>query len=286
MVTFHGERLEGRYVLFRTDGKNWMIHRMDPPQDPEREPMPQQVKPMLARLGDLPARRRALGVRDQVGRRARDRLRRGRQAAAREPQRERHHAPLPRAARARASVGERTRPILDGEVVAFDDSGRPSFQKLQGRMHLTSEHAVRRLAASDPVAYLIFDLLWLDGHSLMDAALPRAPRAADRARPPGRPLADAGAPPRRRRGAARGLARAGPGGHHRQAPRLPVHARPALADLGQGQERAPRPTSWSAAGCRARGAAASVSAPSWSASTRTASCATPGGSARASTRPS
>jgi bifunctional non-homologous end joining protein LigD len=35
-------------------------------------------------------------------------------------------------------------------------------------MHLTSEHAVRRLAASDPVAYLIFDLLWLDGHSLMD----------------------------------------------------------------------------------------------------------------------
>jgi bifunctional non-homologous end joining protein LigD len=52
--------------------------------------------------------------------------------------------------------------------VAFGDDGRPSFQKLQGRMHLTSEHAVRRLAASDPVAYLIFDLLWLDGHSLMD----------------------------------------------------------------------------------------------------------------------
>jgi bifunctional non-homologous end joining protein LigD len=57
--------------------------------------------------------------------------------------------------------------ILDGEVVAFED-GRPSFQKLQGRMHLTSEHAVRRLAASDPVVYMIFDLLWLEGHSLMD----------------------------------------------------------------------------------------------------------------------
>jgi bifunctional non-homologous end joining protein LigD len=34
-------------------------------------------------------------------------------------------------------------------------------------MHLTSEHIVRRLAQSEPVAYMIFDLLWLDGHSLM-----------------------------------------------------------------------------------------------------------------------
>jgi bifunctional non-homologous end joining protein LigD len=39
MVTFHGERVRGRYVLFRTKGDDWMIHRMDPPEDPEREPM-------------------------------------------------------------------------------------------------------------------------------------------------------------------------------------------------------------------------------------------------------
>ena len=38
MVTFHGERVRGKYVLFRTGGKNWMIHRMDPPEDPDREP--------------------------------------------------------------------------------------------------------------------------------------------------------------------------------------------------------------------------------------------------------
>jgi bifunctional non-homologous end joining protein LigD len=56
--------------------------------------------------------------------------------------------------------------VLDGEVVAFE-GGRPSFQKLQGRMHLGSEHAVRRLAASDPVAYVIFDIVFLDGRSLM-----------------------------------------------------------------------------------------------------------------------
>ena len=79
MVTFHGERVRGKYVLFRTDGKNWMIHRMDPPEDPEREPMPDRIEPMLARIGRAAGGRR-LGLRDQVGRRARDRLRRGRAA--------------------------------------------------------------------------------------------------------------------------------------------------------------------------------------------------------------
>src|SRR5919199_6052791 len=46
MVTFHGERVQGRYVLFRTDGSNWMIHRMDPPEDPDREPLPEHIAPM------------------------------------------------------------------------------------------------------------------------------------------------------------------------------------------------------------------------------------------------
>src|SRR5918996_6558002 len=43
ILTFAGERVEGRYALFQTDGKNWMIHRMDPPADPEREPMPDRL---------------------------------------------------------------------------------------------------------------------------------------------------------------------------------------------------------------------------------------------------
>ena len=105
MVTFHGERVQGRYVLFRTDEKNWMIHRMDPPQDPDREPFPDRIQPMIAKTGPLPRDDDALGVRDQVGRRARDRLRRGRAHAAARPQRERHHAALPGAARARPRAG-------------------------------------------------------------------------------------------------------------------------------------------------------------------------------------
>ena len=45
----------GKYALFQTDGKNWMIHRMDPPLDPAATEMPESVEPMLARTGPLPS---------------------------------------------------------------------------------------------------------------------------------------------------------------------------------------------------------------------------------------
>src|SRR3954451_800999 len=54
MITFHGEVLHGRYVLFRTRGDEWMIHGRAPPGDREREPMPEHLAPMLATTGPLP----------------------------------------------------------------------------------------------------------------------------------------------------------------------------------------------------------------------------------------
>ena len=38
IATFHGERMQGRYALFPTRGDDWLIHRMDPPEDPSYEP--------------------------------------------------------------------------------------------------------------------------------------------------------------------------------------------------------------------------------------------------------
>ncbi|HKT00282.1 MAG TPA: DNA polymerase ligase N-terminal domain-containing protein [Rugosimonospora sp.] len=46
IVVFDGARTKGRYVLFQTRGKDWMVHRMDPP-DPSWTPMPDQLRPML-----------------------------------------------------------------------------------------------------------------------------------------------------------------------------------------------------------------------------------------------
>ena len=57
--------------------------------------------------------------------------------------------------------------VLDGEIVAFDEAGKPSFERLQRRMHVSAPSSVRRLMKSTPVVYAIFDLLYLDGHSLM-----------------------------------------------------------------------------------------------------------------------
>jgi len=59
------------------------------------------------------------------------------------------------------------RMILDGEVVAFDEAGRPSFGELQARMHVRAPG--RALLDRVPVSILVFDLLHLDGTSLVGA---------------------------------------------------------------------------------------------------------------------
>ncbi len=167
IATLHGERVQGRYALFHTAGRNWMIHRMDPPADPSAEPMPDEIRPMLARLGELPRNDGAFGFEVKWdGVRAVAHVdaghltltgRNGTDFTGRYPE-----------VRAMArSLGSR-RAILDGEVVAFDDAGRPSFERLQSRMHLASDAQVRRRMRDVPVVYVAFDLLWLEGHSTLD----------------------------------------------------------------------------------------------------------------------
>jgi bifunctional non-homologous end joining protein LigD len=58
--------------------------------------------------------------------------------------------------------------VLDGEVVALDAEGRPRFQLIQSRMGLTSPAAVKARMQEQPVDYVIFDLLHLDGRRVRD----------------------------------------------------------------------------------------------------------------------
>jgi bifunctional non-homologous end joining protein LigD len=58
--------------------------------------------------------------------------------------------------------------VLDGEIVAMDEHGRPSFEALQARMHVTNAAQVRRLTTQVPATFLAFDVIYLDGRSLID----------------------------------------------------------------------------------------------------------------------
>ena len=63
------------------------------------------------------------------------------------------------------------RAILDGEIVALDEEGRPSFSLMQQRTGF--QPGKRRLARREgvPVIYYAFDLLYLDGLDLRRVAL-------------------------------------------------------------------------------------------------------------------
>jgi bifunctional non-homologous end joining protein LigD len=166
IVTFHGERLRGKYALFQTNGKNWMIHRMDPPQEGEREAMPEHLTPMLASTARMPVHDAEWafeikwdGVRAIAywqPKQLRIESRNLNDVSARYPE-----------LRALGlQLGSREA-VLDGEIVAFDEHGRPSFERLQQRMHVSSPSMIRRLADEAPVNYMIFDLLYLDGRTTM-----------------------------------------------------------------------------------------------------------------------
>jgi bifunctional non-homologous end joining protein LigD len=180
-VTLEGARVRGRYGLFpigrQGEANAWMIHRIGPPSDPERVPLPDHLPPMLASLGEPPARAqdaqwgyevkwdgmRALLWSDHGQVRIENRTQRD--VTDRYPE----VRPLGRALGAHEL-------LLDGELVAFGQDGKPSFERLQRRMHVTGEGAIRRLAHSAPVTYVAFDLLHCDGRSLL--ALPYEQRRA------------------------------------------------------------------------------------------------------------
>jgi bifunctional non-homologous end joining protein LigD len=139
IVVFHGTRTRGRYVLFQTRGKDWMVHRMDPPE-PSWAPMPEQIRPMLA----VPA----------------ERLPRPEGAWAYEMRWD--------GIRALAFVaGGRLRLASAGGADLTDDY--PRIKPLGEWLAPTEVVLDGQLVPFDKShVYLVFDVLWLDGKSTVD----------------------------------------------------------------------------------------------------------------------
>ena len=166
-VKFSGDRLTGEYVLVKTrqnEGRDWlmMLHGT-PPKD---HPLGRRIAPMLAVSADAPFDSDDFsfepkwdGVRTIAfvdGGVVRLQTRNLLDCTSQYP--EAHGI-------AEALTGA-YQAIVDGEIVALDEKGVPSFQRLQARMHVQDEGKIRTLRRSTPVWYEVFDLLWADGQDL------------------------------------------------------------------------------------------------------------------------
>ncbi|WP_415971308.1 ATP-dependent DNA ligase [Rhodococcus sp. 077-4] len=151
IVVLHGAKARGRFALIRTKGSQWLMHLMkDAPDKPE----PKNISPMLATAGDildLPADEWSFeGKWD--GFRIVAELTHGSMSL-----RTRSGNDYTEKFGAVQSLADDLADhdaVVDGEVVVFDDSGISSFERLQN-------------ATRDEIRFIAFDLLYLDGTSLL-----------------------------------------------------------------------------------------------------------------------
>ncbi len=180
--------------------------------------------------------------------------------------------------------------VLDGEIVTFDEDGRPSFGLLQPRMQARNAVAIRERAASQPVFYVLFDLIELDGEDLTDRPYEER-RAALLDLVGTRPTLEGERGLGRRRGRpARGDARRKAWRGSSPSASAAVTSSGGAVGAGSSSKCDGARSSSSAGGCPARDLARHISARCWSAITTRRSkgrhFGMPGASAPVSTRPS
>ncbi len=161
-VRLHGTRSKGRYALFQTDGRNWMIHRMDPPADPTRRQLPEQFTlltpvPGAAPTGDGWAiETRWHGMRSVLASS-------GGIVHLVTPDGNPIDPWIPEVRPVGRVLGS-TEVALDGVLTAPQGGD----ERLRRRFDAGSDSTRRRLSRDQPVLFVAFDVLWLDGHSLAD----------------------------------------------------------------------------------------------------------------------
>lgn len=197
-LRFHGKKIAGEFALVRTNrskGKDWLLIKKNDfavrqGWDPETDtrsilqgpqelsqiegaveaPMPAKIEPMLAVLGSsLPEGSDWLYEVKWDGYRALCFIENGkvrmisRRGNAMNPQ-------FPETAKAIEEAVKVDNAIIDGEIVAFDENGVPSFQLLQNHVGFRRSAALKG-EKPQALSFFAFDLLYLDGHDLRKAAL-------------------------------------------------------------------------------------------------------------------
>lgn len=164
MLVLHGKRVEGRYVLFRTRDRDWMLHRMDP-APPGWTALPEDLRPMQAMTGSLPPDETnwAFEVRWN-GRRVLVAVDGGR-LHIEDADGADITARFPELRGLGLQLGSR-QVLLDGELVVLDSSGRVDPAGLATRTETAKPG--RALLRSAPVQLLIGDLLHREGESLLE----------------------------------------------------------------------------------------------------------------------
>lgn len=163
VITLQGDRVRGKYALFETRGRDWIIHRMDPPEDPSREAVPTDLRPMLAEPGTLPADEQgwAFEVR-WSGLRALVLASTGAVDLADADGIDISDA-FPEVRRIGRALGS-VEAVLDAVLVP----GHRDRGSLDRRLGARSESTIRRLSRDQPVAAVLVDVPWYDGHPLRD----------------------------------------------------------------------------------------------------------------------
>jgi bifunctional non-homologous end joining protein LigD len=163
----HGRRHRGEFHLIKTrrEADDWLVFLSKPPEGEAPPEPPPAMLPMLATAGEKPFDDPAWvfepkldGIRalvyttmdstKLVSRTGRDQT---------------ESYPELRMIHNRVTA---VNALVDGEIVATDQQGRASFERLQQRMNLVSKTEIERARRAIPVELFAFDLLWLDGVDL------------------------------------------------------------------------------------------------------------------------
>lgn len=162
VLVLEGTRVRGRYALERV-GERVTLRRLDPAS---ARPFPDRILPMLAHAASYPEHPDQFAFEPKWdGVRAVAYLDRGR-LTLRSRNLNDITAQYPELQGLAEAYADRQL-VLDGEIVAPDDSGRPSFQRLQNRMGVVQRGLAKTRAESHPIVYVVFDLLYADGHDMM-----------------------------------------------------------------------------------------------------------------------